>query len=254
MKKNINMFRKIIFACSLIGAISFQSCKTEEGDPEPTPIKAPEVTLPAAIKNVDGVLAAIVTATKNAGTELKVGSAFAMFYKNKSPLVKLDAGTVKINTKATTKSDDNTYFYTSSVTEPKGLEYQSQVYWQATGSTANDVPSINNNDGSGLPNVPVLPEYLNMNVEQDALVNWGSSFGGDSTIFILKGTSGTYKRVLNTATSSHSIPKAEIVKLGLGTANLQVITYKLEFRALGTKNYAFLKQSIGICSKVNITL
>ena len=183
------MFKRLIFAAVIIGSVTLQNCKSGEGDPTPLPITAPVVTFPDAIKNVDGVLAAIITLTKESGTDLKIGSAYAVFYRGKNPSMKLDAGTVKINTKTTTKSDDNVYFYTTSATEPNGLVYQSQVFWQATGSTANDVPSINNNDGVGLPNVPNVPEYMTMNVAQDKLITWTSSFGSDSVVLILKGPS-----------------------------------------------------------------
>jgi hypothetical protein len=247
------MFRKIIFACSLIGAITFQSCKTEDGDPEPTLVAGPAVILPSAIKNVDGVLAAIVTVTKNSGVALEVGSAYAAFYKNKNSKMKLEAGTVKINAKGTTMSSDTSYFYTSSASEPKGLEYLAQVYWQVSGNTANDVPVINNNDGSGLPNVPSVPEFININKDQDYLLNWISSFGGDSAVVILKGPSATFKRTVANSISSITITKADIAKLGAGSGNLQVINYKLEVKTVGTKSYAFVKQSIGICSKVGIT-
>ena len=248
------MFKKLVFATAIIGVTTLQNCKSGGDDPTPLPITAPEVNLPSAIKNVDGVLAAIITLTKESGTDLKIGSAYAAFYKGKNPSMKLDAGTVKINTKAATKSDDNIYFYTTSATEPNGIVYQSQVFWQATGSTANDVPSINNNDGGGLPNIPNIPEFMTMNVDQDKLINWTSSFGADSVVLILKGPSSTYKRVFGSSIVSHSIAKADIVKLGIGTGNLQVINYKLDIRAVGTKNYAFLKQCVGICSKVAITL
>lgn len=247
------MYKKIIFAFSIIGALTLQNCKSDGGDPTPEPITAPEVTLPTAIKNVDGVLAAIITVTKNNGTELKVGSAYSAFYKSKNPANKLEAGTVKINTKTTTKSDDNIYFYTSSAAEPNGLAYQSQVFWQVAGSTANDVPAINDNDGSGLPNVPTVPEYLNMNASQDKLISWVSSFGADSVILILKGTAGTYKKVFKNDVTTHTISKDDIAKVGMGSANLQIINYKLQVKTVGTKSYAFLKQSVGICSKIGIT-
>lgn len=248
------MFKKITFALLITGTVTFQNCKTpDEDDPAPLPITAPVVTFPSAVKNVDGVLAAIITVTKDNGTELKVGSAYAAFYKSKNPANKVEAGTVTINLKSTTKSDDNAYFYAASSGEPNGLVYQSQVFWKATGSTTNDVPSINDNDGSGLPNVPTVPEFINMNASQDKLISWTSSFGADSVVFILKGTSGTYSKVFNNTVTSHTIPMAEIAKVGMGSATLQIINYKLQIRAVGTKNYAFLKQCIGICSKIGIT-
>ncbi len=254
MKKNLDMFKKLIFATLVIGTVTFQNCKPKEVDLIPAPITAPEVTLPSAIKNVDGVLAAIITVTKDNAVELTIGSAYAVFYKSKNPATKLDAGTVKINTKTALKSDDNIYFYTASATEPNGLIYQSQVFWQVNGSVANDVPSINSNDGTGLPSIPSVPEFMTMNVDQDKLILWTSSSGADSVVLILKGPSATYKRVFGSTVTTHTVPKAEIVKLGIGSGNLQIINYKLDFRTIGTKNYAFLKQAVGICSKVGITL
>lgn len=243
------MFKKIIFAFSVIGIVAIQSCK-DEPDPGPTPIVAPAVTIPTAINNVDGILAVTITTTREASTDLKVGTAHAVFYKGKSPANKLDAGSVKINSKTTTKSDDNIYFYTSSAAEPKGLEFQGQIFWQVSGSTSNDVPAMSSNDGSGFPNDPKLSEFLNLNVDQDKPLTWTSSFGADSVVLILKGPSATYKRVFNNTVTSHTVTKAEIAKLGLGSGSLQIINYKLEMKTFGTKSYAFLKQSIAICSKV----
>ncbi len=244
------MNKKIILACCIIGVLGFQNCKDDK-DPEPTPITAPIVTLPTSIKNVDGILMAISTSTKASGIELIVGSAQAVFFKNKNPLIKVEAGTVKINMKTCTRSDDSLYFYTASATEPTGIVYKSQILWQTTGTA--DVPLINDNDGGGMPNMPTVPEFLNMSITQDKLINWVSSYGGDSTIFIIKGPLATYKRTFNNTISSHTVTLAEIAKLGKGAATLQIINYKLISKTLGTKSYAFLKQMIGNCTKVTIT-
>ncbi len=248
------MYKKIIIALTVIGAFALQNCKPDGGDPEPTPITAPEITLPLSIPSVDGILVATNIDTKNGGTELIVGTAHAMFYKGKNPTLKVEAGTVKINSKDATKSDDNIYFFAPSITEPTGLVYQNQIYWKTSGNTANDVPVIDNNDGTAMPSIPSIGEFYAMNTFQDKLISWANSSGSDSVILIIKGPSATYKRVFNNTITSHTVPKAEIVKLGL-TANgsLQVINYIMQVKAVGTKNYAFIKQSIGLCTKVTIT-
>ena len=247
------MIKKLFFACSIILAITLQNCK-DGGEPEPAPITAPELIIAMPLPSIDGILAASITVTKSGGVESKIGTAHAMFYKSKNPATKVEAGTVKINTKTTTKADDNTYFYGVSATEPKGLEYQSQVFWDVIGSTANDVPRITNNDNSGLPNMPSLPEFANYNTNQDGLITWTNSSGADSVILIFKGPSATYKKVFNNSIVKHTVPKAEIAKLGIGSGTIQVINYKMEVRVVDTKNYAFIKQTIAICSKVGIKI
>ncbi|MFM9946196.1 MAG: hypothetical protein ACKVQB_13280 [Bacteroidia bacterium] len=248
------MFKKIIFYSTILGALTFQNCKPTEEDPEPTPITAPEIMVPSHIKNVDGILVSIITASKEASTETKIGTAYAAFYKGQNSSIKLDATSVKINSKVTTKSDDNVYFYDISATEPLGLDFKSQINWQVTGNTTTGVPVISNNDGSGFPNVPSLPEFINMNPDQDKLINWSSSFGADSVVFTVKGPLSTFKRVFNNTVNSFTIPKAEITKLGIGNGSLQIICYKVEPKTFGSKNYAFIKECISICKKVNITL
>ncbi len=244
------MNKKIILALSLLGILTFQNCKDGK-DPEPEPITAPLITLPTAIKNVDGILMAISTFTKANSVDLIVGSAHAVFFKNKNPLIKVETSNLKINTKLCTRSHDTLYFYSASASEPKGIEYKSQILWQSTATP--DVPAINDNDGSGMPNIPVVPEFLNMSVSQDKAINWVSSYGGDSIIFIVKGPLATYKRTFNNTISSHTIPLAEIAKIGKGAASIQIINYKLITKTVGTKTYAFLKQVIGNCTKVTIT-
>ena len=90
---------------------------------------------------------------------------------------KVEGGTVKINSKSTTLSDDKTYFYTTSATEPLGIVFGSQIFWEATGSAADGVPVISDNDGSGFPNFPVLSEFQSLDQTQNKLMNWSNSNG-----------------------------------------------------------------------------
>ena len=246
------MYKKIIYACFAIGILALQNCKSDGGDPLPAAITAPAVTLPSSITGVDGILAAISISTKESGTQLIVGSAYAAFYQSKNPLNKVEAGTVLINTKTATKSDDNIYFYTASVSEPKGLDYKNQVLWDVSDNTTNGVPKIYDNDGSNFPNMPDVPENLILFTNQDKLISWTSSAGADSVILIMTGKSATYKRVFNNTVSTHTIAAAEIAKMGKGSGKLEIISYKLLLKPFGTKQYAFIKQCMGICTKVSI--
>lgn len=248
------MFKKLIYSLSILGAITLQNCKSTDGDDStPTPVTAPAVTLPSELKNIDGVMATIKTSTMVNSLPFVIGSAYAVFYKTQNPSTKLDAGSVKINTKVTTKTDDNIYFYTSSASEPNGLNLQGSVLWEVGGSTANGVPSFNDNDGTGSPNLPSVPGSLIMLGSQPKSIDWNTSTGSDSVILIITGPSATYKKVFPSSVTSHTVPAAEIIKLGAGQGTYQVINYKIQFRTHGGKTYAFLKQSIGLCNNVTIS-
>jgi hypothetical protein len=247
------MYKKFLLLGLVAGALSLNNCKpTDGGDPVPTEVIAPETTIPPGIKNVDGVFMAINTITKTSGVELEIGTAHAAFYKNQNSATKLDGGTVSVNAKTLTKSDDNTYFYAASATEKGGIDYNSQINWVSTGNTSNGLASIGDNDGTGFPNLPVLSEVINLDKTMDNLINWATGFGGDSVIFIIKGPSATFKKVLPSNTTKYTLPMAEIAKIGTGTGTIYVINYKALTKTYGGKNYAFIKQSIAVCSKTNI--
>jgi len=245
------MFKKAIFAATVLCAFTFQSCKKDDPDPIPVVVTAPAVTLPTSITGVDGILAAISTTTKSSGVEVTVGTAHAVFYKDKNPKNKVDAGTLKINSTETTKADDLTYYYAPTATKPKGLDVTGQVYWLGNGNSATGVPAIDDNDND-LLNIPVLGEFVIMNTTQDYNLNWVSSFGGDSVIVIIKGGSGTYKKVVASSTTQLLVNKADIAKLGKGLGSITIVNYKLQLKPFGTKMYAFLKEVMAVCSKLTV--
>jgi len=250
LKKNV-MIKRVLIGSLVLGALALQNCGTET-PAIPAAITAPTVNLPA-VSGVDGVILAMNTRTKESGVEIMTGTGQAIFFKNQSPLTKVDGGTLKLNTKSCIKSDDNTYFYIPTTADPKGIVFGSQIFWQGTGNAANGVPAINDNDGSGFPNIPVLGEFINLKTNQDYALNWISSNGGDSIIVILKGPSASHKKVFANTVSSYAVPKAEIAKLGVGGATVTIINYIKVNKTIGTKTYAFIKQAIAFTAKASVS-
>jgi hypothetical protein len=246
------MIKKFIIPVLLISAVTLSNCGSGGDDPITVPITAPTITTPA-VSGVDGMLVAINTRTKSSGTDVVVGTAYAAFYKNQKPATKFEAGNVVINTRSTQKSDDNIYFYSPSATEPNGIPFTSQIFWQVSGNSTNGIPAISDNDGSGFANFPTLSEFLTLSATQDYFLNWISSNGADSVILTVKGPSAVFKKTFANSVSAYTIPKAEINKLGKGSGSVEIINYKLSQKTFGGKNYAFIKQAVAYCSKVNIT-
>ncbi|MCC6721915.1 MAG: hypothetical protein IT243_06910 [Bacteroidia bacterium] len=230
--------------------IFLNNCK-DKGDDIVEPPVPPVVTFPV-INAVDGILTAIRTTTLNNTVETNIGTCYAAFYKNQNSAMKLDAGNVTINAKTCYKADNSIYFMVPTASEPNGIPFSNQVFWQATGNTSTGVPTIYNKDDSGFPATPSLPEFVNMLSDYDYLLTWSSSSQSDSVIIIIKGPSATYKKTLASSYKQLSIPKTEIAKLGVGKGSVQVINYKINYSAVSSKNYAFIKQSIGYTDKVTI--
>lgn len=243
------MIKKIIFSLAIVVGLFLQNCKTETVDPIP-PVTAPSVNLPS-VSGVDGILLAMKTSTKNGGTETVVGTGYAMFFSGQNQNTKVDAGNLTLNTKSCAKSDDKIYFYSPSTTEPLGIVFGTQIFWQGTGNTTTGMPAISDNDGGGFPNMPSLPETINFDKDQDKTINWVSSNGGDSVMLVLKGPSASFKRTVDNSISLINIPKEEIVKLGLGVGTLHVVNFTKTNKTIGSKTFAFIKQSIAVSNKVN---
>lgn len=244
------MNKKIIFTCLIALSFFLNNCK-DKGEDTPTPPSPPTVTFPV-ITSVDGIFTAIRTTTINNTVETNIGTCYAAFYKNQNTAMKLDGGKVSINSKECYKSENSIYFMVPTATEPNGVPFANQILWQVAGNTETGVPTIYNKDDSGFPATPSLPEYVNMSQEYNYLLSWTSSAQSDSVIIIVKGPSATFKKTFNSSIKQYSIPKEEIVKLGVGKGIVQVINYKVTYAVTGTKNYAFIKQSIGYTDKVNI--
>lgn len=245
------MIKRILIGCSVLAAFALQNCSTETPAP-PAPVTAPSITLPS-VSGVDGILVAMNTRTRESGVEITTGTGQAIFFKNQSPASKVDGGTLKLNTKSLIKSDDNTYFYIPTTADPKGIVFGSQIFWQGSGNTANGIPVISDNDGSGFPNIPVLGEFVNLNTGQDYTFNWISSNGADSVILSVKGPSALFKKVFANSSTSYTLPKAEIAKLGIGGGTVAIISYTKSNKTIGSKTFAFIKQAIALTNKVNIT-
>ncbi|MCB9251488.1 MAG: hypothetical protein H6605_03425 [Flavobacteriales bacterium] len=244
------MIKKSLLLILLLGGLMFQNCG-DDPVTVPDPITAPSVLLPS-ISGVDGILLAMNTSTKSNGTETVTGTGYAVFYNNKNVNSKVEAGTLKLNTKDLVKSDDNIYFYTPAATDPKGIIFGSQIFWQGTGNTASGVPAINDNDGSGFPNMPQLSEFVNFQQDQDKTISWVSSTGADSVILVLKGPSSTLRRVFGNDKTSTTLLKDEIAKLGVGSGVLSIINYKRSDKTIGSKTYSFVKESVATTTKVGI--
>lgn len=244
------MIKRILIPCLILFSLFLSNCKDKTDDTviPPTP---PTVIFPV-MNSVDGVFAAIRTITINNTVETTTGTCYAAFYKNQNTAMKLDGGKVTLNTKECFQSENSIYFIVPTTDNPTGVTLSNQVLWQVTGNTTNGVPSVYNKDDSGLPAIPSIPEFVNMMSDFNYLLNWGSSSQCDSVIIIVKGPSATFKKTLNNTFKSYSIPKEEIVKLGVGKGSVQVINYKIFYATTGTKNYAFIKQSVGYTEKVTI--
>lgn len=243
--------KKIYFILlASILSIFLNNCK-DKGDDIVEPPSPPVVTFPV-VNAVDGILTAIKTTTINNTVETNIGTCYAAFYKNQNSAMKLDAGNVTINAKTCYKTENSIYFMVPTASEPNGIAFSNQVLWQVTGNTSSGVPTIYNKDDSGFPATPSLPEFVNMLSDYDYLLTWTSSNNSDSVIIIVKGPSATFKKTLASTYKQYSIPKTEIAKLGVGKGSVHVINYKINYEAISSKNYAFIKQSIGYTDKVTI--
>jgi len=243
--------KKILPALLLLSILGTNSCETTGPEPGPDPISAPVISMPS-IKGVDGILVAVKTSTKAGSTETFTGTGQAVFYKSSSSTLKVEAGGGKLNGKTLVKSDDNIYFYIPTTTDPKGIVYGSQIFWEISANAANGVPAISDNDGGGFPNTPVLSESLLLDQTQVKSLNWISSVGSDSTMIIVKGPNATFKKVVSPSVTTIDLTKADIAKLGIGGGEVSIINYKVITKTVNGKSYAFIKQSVSFTNKVTI--
>jgi len=244
------MIKKIILSSIVLVSFAIHSCDSGGDDPIPA-IDAPAITIPS-VSDVDGILIAINTRTKDGGVDVMTGTCQAIFYSNKISKIKVEAGSLKLNTKDLIKSDDNTYFYSPTTTDPKGIVYGSQIFWVGTANAANGIPAISDNDGGGFPNIPILSEFVNFDQTQDKTIDWVSGTAADSTILIVTGPSSTLRKVVASSVAKYTVTKAEIVKLGVGSGSVKIVNFNRTNKTIGGKTYAFIKQAVALSSKVGI--
>lgn len=223
----------------------FSACKKDEEDApeeeqqEETSEAGPVYPQP---EGADGVLVAIETNTFTNQFGLQIatpfGTAVAVFPVGSSFV---DAGTVKVNSKALTKQDNNAYVYMPSLTDATGIDFNT-VEWEVAG--ASSVPAISHSVSADFPKVsPISGDPSSVDVSADfTLATENAITGADSVIFSVLGTKTLMVTKVGTM-YSHTFSASELNGF-TGTGYVQITAYSSETTNEGGKMIYYINESV----------
>ena len=187
----------------------------------------------------DGAIIAVMTrtSTTNFGftTDIDLGTAVAVF-GNLSTGTYNDAGTVTLNAKALTKNSNNSYVFTPSATDIKGIDFSTDIDWSV--GTPTFTYNCKSGTGKGMPSGAKLDgTYTFIDVNSDFTVSLNNAIGNaDSIYFQITGASKTILKVTGGSTKSASFTSAELKTLGNTVGGSVVVApWNHELKTLGGK-------------------
>lgn len=223
-------------------AVSFISCVKEEDTK-----LAIDVAAATAINfdDASGVLDAIrnVSYVNTAGFEVPIetNSAVAAFTATPGSSTLLDAGTVKLNEKALTKYDNNSYVY-QDLLSPLDL---STVTWQVDGNGS--IPVFTKTVSKSVPSFSgysLLPTSITKS--SGVTINLSGQVSSADSVYVVIAdyqSKWIIKRIGGTAGSA-SFTASELEGLAVGNGLIQISAFNLTAETISNKKFYFVNQAV----------
>lgn len=233
---------KIIMILSIAFLGFMSACSKTTPTPTPTNKNAANPSFTTG----DGAIIAVMTrtSTTNFGitTDIDLGTAVAIFGDLSTGSYN-DAGTVTLNAKALTKNSNNSYVFTPSATDIKGIDFSTDINWSV--GTPTFTYNCKSGTGMGMPNVSTISgTYTSIDVNSDFTLAMNSAVGNaDSVYFQITGASKSILKAMGGSTKSASFTSAELKTLGNTVGGSVVISpWNHELKTLGGKQIHVINQ------------
>jgi hypothetical protein len=249
MKKTNTLLKWGYSALCLLG-LTLSSCTQEEIDKlvnqaqnNPPSGLTPSNNVPIpSWDDAHGVLVTTKVKALNSGVSLEVGVANAVFFSAAGDTSFVDAGTVKVESKALVKEANNSYSFVPSQTEPNGIAYTNPVTWEVSGNGT--VPAINQDLTGTWPDADSITSALTFDNNSAYTLTASTVSGADSVIFMVVGSDGKYLlKYLGGNATTCTFTQVEMANIAPGTGLVQVVPLKVTTNTSGSRKYYYVRQT-----------
>lgn len=196
--------------------------------------------------DADAVLVGIntITTTSVAGfsSDLAFGTAVAIFPDGDEFTT---AGSVSVNNQELTRSSNNAYSFSPSLTDPTsvtGIVFNDVAEWEVSGD--GDISPFSAT-ASGFPDKATITSATTLDLASDYTFSWNGVSGADSIIASVIGNSSIVMKTVVGNADSATFDSAELSSLGTTDQGiLQVAAYTIDRETIAGNNVYLINQTV----------
>jgi len=243
---NMQKTSQIALAILLVAGLTLASCNKKDDDP------TPDGGNPGNGNNTPQLGAGTLVAIKTLNTTdtpigpitTELGIGVAVFSSDNWASF-MDAGSVKLNGNALTKSENNSYIFMPSITDPMGIELGSTVVWDVAGNGS--VPAFSHTVQTNFPSIGAITSSTDVS-KSGYTLSVANVTNSDSVYFQV----GEIVKALAGNTRSCVFSASELSGLSKGQSIIQVAPYKMSNAQYGGKTFYFINETT-VSASANIT-
>jgi len=242
---NMQRVSQIALAVLLVAGLTLASCnKKDDDNPDPNTPGNGNTTPQLGAGTLVAVKTLNTTDTPIGPITTELGVGVAVFSSDNWASF-MDAGSVKLNGSALTKSANNSYVFMPSITDPMGIEFGNTVVWDVAGNGS--VPAFSHTVQIPFPSVGAITSSTDVS-KSGYTLSVASVTNSDSVYFqvgdVVKALAGNARSCVFSASELNGLSKGQSI--------IQVAPYRVSNAEYGGKTFYFINETT-VSASANIT-